>query len=161
MSDELTLLRECLACHSTDVTIDRLSAQPLSSVRCGVCGLRTRWDSREIVVAAWQTRVPDPALAAAQEALKASGIGGIYDDFHSLADAITQMATHIKELEARIAVRDGRIAELGATLREAVNTVRAGRRVYLAGYDMHESQVNVLTVERWASVLSSPRKEDV
>ena len=71
------------------------------------------------------------------------------------------MATHIKELEARIAVRDGRIAELGATLREAVNTVRAGRRVYLAGVGARESQVNVLTVERWASVLSSPRKEDV
>ena len=42
-------------------------------------------------------------LAAAQEALRLSGIGGIYDDFASLDDAITQMATHIRELEARVA----------------------------------------------------------
>ena len=40
--------------------------------------------------------------AAAQEALRLGGIGGIYDDFRDLADAITQMATHIKEQDARI-----------------------------------------------------------
>ena len=38
-------------------------------------------------------------LDRAEDALAASGIGGIYDDFDSLADAIEQMATYIKEIE--------------------------------------------------------------
>ena len=65
MADDVTL-RECLACHSMNAVIDKLSAQPLACVRCGACGLRTRWDSREIVIALWNTRVPDPAFTAAQ-----------------------------------------------------------------------------------------------
>ena len=161
MSDELTLL----PCHCGEEPCEGVSDYKVC-IYCPDCGEQTDWlDNAPAAWDAWnKARQNDelrPALAAAQEALRLSGIGGIYDDFTSLADAIGQMATHIKELEARVAARDKRIAAIEATLREAVNTVRAGRRVDLADYDMRAPMVNVLTVERWASVLSSPRKEDV
>lgn len=42
-------------------------------------------------------------IADAREALRLGNIGGIHDDFHSLADAIGQMTTYIMERERRCA----------------------------------------------------------
>ena len=124
MADELTLL-PCPACWQARAYYTsrvRIIADGLwYAVACNACGHRTAWyDTRAEADAAWRTRVPDPALAAAQ----------------------------------------ARIAELEITLREAIRACRSGRRIDLAGYDMREPQVNILTIERWASVLSSPYKED-
>jgi hypothetical protein len=48
-------------------------------------------------------------LAAAHEALRLGQIGGIYDDFHGLADAIGQMALYIKERERRCAALEAEV----------------------------------------------------
>lgn len=44
-------------------------------------------------------------LSEAKRALKDTGIGGIFDIFTGLPDAITQMGLYIKELEARPQIR--------------------------------------------------------
>ena len=53
-------------------------------------------------------------IADAKEALRLGQIGGIYDDFHSLADAIGQMTTYIKGRERRGAQLEDDIAAIAA-----------------------------------------------
>ena len=108
------------------------------TLRCENYCLVTTWQcTPEKAAEIWNTRVSDPRVAAleaqlaeardwsstladaaddlraelrdAQEALSTSGIGGIYDTFQDVGDAIRQMAAYIKE-------RDARIAELEAAL---------------------------------------------
>ena len=53
-------------------------------------------------------------LADGREALRLGNIGGIYDDFHGLADAIGQMTTHILERERRCAQLEDDLAAIKA-----------------------------------------------
>ena len=135
MADNVTL-RECLACHSMDVVIDKLSCQPLASVRCRTCGLRTRWDSREVVIAAWNTRVPDSALAAAQD--EAAALKRQVDSFgqenanlreawDAQIDKTVACEQHIAELEAELArLQEERRAWVQATVDSIRQTLPRG-----------------------------------
>ena len=135
MADDVTLL-PCPFCGSDDVRTVHGTDDRTLFVSCGTChALVQEWGDKAIAL--WNSRVPDPRVAAleaqlaeardwsstladaaddlraelrdAQEALSTSGIGGIYDTFQDVGDAIRQMAAYIKE-------RDARIAELEAAL---------------------------------------------
>lgn len=67
MADET--LRECPACRQSRPYYDSETrgGVTLYAVACNICGHRTGWHStRAIADTGWNTRVTDPALAAAQ-----------------------------------------------------------------------------------------------
>ena len=63
-------------------------------------------DTDLVYVPLARAEAAEKQLAEARAALDGCGIGGIYDEFESLPDAIGQMALHIKEQGERIAAKE-------------------------------------------------------
>lgn len=147
MADDVTL-RECPLCRQTResigalcIVVSRHYKEPIYRVHCSSCG----YDgperlTREEAVAAHNTRIPDPRVAAleaelaearawnstladtadalraelggARKALAASGCGGIYDVFQDVTDAIEQMALYIIERDRHVTELEDELVRL-------------------------------------------------
>ncbi len=117
MADDVTL-RECPRCGCKHEPRETRDEKGHYMRECPRCRWRTgRYHTSKGAVFGWNNEepLPDPAMAAAQEALRTCGIGGIYDDFQDVADAISQMALYIKEQDARIAELEGLIKPFPGT----------------------------------------------
>lgn len=117
MADDVTLL----PCHcGAEPEVNQEPYMHRVSIWCTSCGEVTRfYDTAPEAYNAWNEARRNEALAAAQEALRTCGIGGIYDDFQDVADAISQMALYIRERDKRIEELEGQAALLTAALANA------------------------------------------
>ena len=166
MADDVTLL-PCPFCGGTPYVNDN-DIWTYMECECGAQGPQadTKAEAREV----WNSRVSDPRIAAleaqlaeardwsstladaaddlraelrdAQEALSTSGIGGIYDTFKDVGDAIRQMAAYIKERDARIAALEAEVAALQErrceTCIHGEPTVRRGyKTIYCPRHDTY------------------------
>jgi len=157
MADET--LRECPACRQSRPYYDSETrgGVTLYAVACNICGHRTGWHStRAIADTGWNTRVTDPALAAAQAevaeakaALERTNLAGIDADFTGVADAIGQMAQHIKEQAAEVTRLTAELASAKETIRVCTRTIVRAEALWKAQHQDSEFYPDVPDLVVW------------